>query len=407
MRASRPCVLVWEYFSAGGRLRGHGSHRDDAAGTPPGSSPPTPEASGPDLSNEGRALLLALLADLSAIPGLEVRAAVDPGAAAVLPTDVVAVPTRTDPANSVHRVLRQDPDVWMWPVAPETGGELHRLVREGERHATGVVASAPGGIRSAALRYELLTSLQRSGVAVPPTARAPSIREAHRRATEVGWPVVVKPGRGAGGEGVTLVKGPGRLRDAWARASAVEPGLPPLIQARVEGTPASVSLLVESDGPRPIALNRQQVEFGPEARYRGGSTPLHHPLGGRAIELARTAIGLVGGLRGPVGVDLVLAPDGPVIVEVNPRLTTSYLGIRRHLGPGIAVRALRSCEFPVGALRGGPPLPGSPPVTAPRETAEWAEDQPLRAGTPGRLSDSNLPLGRPGDERPAVRFDAD
>ncbi len=50
----------------------------------------------------------------------------------------------------------------------------------------------------------------------------------------------------------------------------------------------------------------------------------------------------VPGLRGWVGVDLVLPDDGPpVVVEINPRLTTSYLGYRRLTGTNLAERWLR------------------------------------------------------------------
>ena len=35
------------------------------------------------------------------------------------------------------------------------------------------------------------------------------------------------------------------------------------------------------------------------------------------------------GLRGHVGVDLVLANDKPFVIDVNPRLTTSYVGLCR------------------------------------------------------------------------------
>jgi hypothetical protein len=44
-----------------------------------------------------------------------------------------------------------------------------------------------------------------------------------------------------------------------------------------------------------------------------------------AAALARSAADL----RGPVGVDLVLAAAGPVVIEINPRLTTSWIGLRR------------------------------------------------------------------------------
>jgi predicted ATP-grasp superfamily ATP-dependent carboligase len=37
-------------------------------------------------------------------------------------------------------------------------------------------------------------------------------------------------------------------------------------------------------------------------------------------------------LWGYVGVDLVLADAGPIVLEINPRLTTSYCGLRDALG---------------------------------------------------------------------------
>jgi predicted ATP-grasp superfamily ATP-dependent carboligase len=55
-------------------------------------------------------------------------------------------------------------------------------------------------------------------------------------------------------------------------------------------------------------------------------------LNDRAQRLARRAIAPVDGLSGYVGVDLVLgaAGDGSedVAIEINPRLTTSYVGLR-------------------------------------------------------------------------------
>jgi predicted ATP-grasp superfamily ATP-dependent carboligase len=36
-----------------------------------------------------------------------------------------------------------------------------------------------------------------------------------------------------------------------------------------------------------------------------------------------------GDLRGPVGVDLVLTRRGAVVIEINPRLTSSWIGLRK------------------------------------------------------------------------------
>jgi tyramine---L-glutamate ligase len=67
--------------------------------------------------------------------------------------------------------------------------------------------------------------------------------------------------------------------------------------------------------------------------YRGGRLPLRASLHDRAVHVAQAAIQGVSGLQGYVGVDLILgaAEDGSEdhAIEINPRLTTSYIGLRR------------------------------------------------------------------------------
>jgi predicted ATP-grasp superfamily ATP-dependent carboligase len=48
------------------------------------------------------------------------------------------------------------------------------------------------------------------------------------------------------------------------------------------------------------------------------------------------------GLAGIFGIDLIFAKGGPCIVEVNPRLTTSYVGLRRALNVNPAVLVLET-----------------------------------------------------------------
>jgi hypothetical protein len=44
--------------------------------------------------------------------------------------------------------------------------------------------------------------------------------------------------------------------------------------------------------------------------------------------LIRRAGAAIGGLRGYIGFDLICTANGPLLVEINPRLTTSYIGYR-------------------------------------------------------------------------------
>jgi predicted ATP-grasp superfamily ATP-dependent carboligase len=54
---------------------------------------------------------------------------------------------------------------------------------------------------------------------------------------------------------------------------------------------------------------------------------------------------VIPGLAGYVGIDLLL-PDGgdPLIVEINPRLTTSYVGYRRIYSTPIPQRWLSTTD---------------------------------------------------------------
>jgi predicted ATP-grasp superfamily ATP-dependent carboligase len=101
---------------------------------------------------------------------------------------------------------------------------------------------------------------------------------------------------------------------------------------------------------------RQHLGQDGEFRYLGGETPLDGlidglfdgmidgPLDRRAKALAEKAVRAIGPAQGYVGVDLVLgaAADGSsdAVIEVNPRLTTSYVGTRQLARENLAAAML-------------------------------------------------------------------
>jgi predicted ATP-grasp superfamily ATP-dependent carboligase len=82
----------------------------------------------------------------------------------------------------------------------------------------------------------------------------------------------------------------------------------------------------------PLAPAFQHLGTDGRFGYRGGELPIPPDLAARATALARAATACVPGLCGYAGVDLVLgaADDGSddCAIEINPRLTTSYVGLR-------------------------------------------------------------------------------
>lgn len=87
--------------------------------------------------------------------------------------------------------------------------------------------------------------------------------------------------------------------------------------------------------PLPLTINRQYIEIDDSTfRFLGGETPLNHPRSEEIIETASKAAMLLG-CQGYAGVDMVVADD-IYVVDVNPRITTSIVGIVQVMEEEIA-----------------------------------------------------------------------
>jgi predicted ATP-grasp superfamily ATP-dependent carboligase len=323
-------ILVHEFFSGGG-LAG----RDVPA----------------SLAREGSAMLTALVADLAAIDGHRIVATVDPRFPLAAPAGVDVVAMTSTRGSRLDALFSSIDAVWL--IAPETDRCLERLAATAERKGVALLGSSAAAIRLASNKARLPRLLARHGVRHPGTrvidpSRAGWKAELNIAACGLGYPIVVKPSRGAGCEGVSLARDARELRHAAVVARSIDGQARLVLQRYVRGVPASVSLL--ADGRRAVALTTNAQAIGslggtlsrPFA-YRGGTTPLDHPLARRAAGEAVRTCELIPGLRGYVGVDLILTASEVFVIEVNARLTTTYLGVRSAIDANVAGMALSAC----------------------------------------------------------------
>ncbi len=321
-RMDRPRVLVFEFVTGGG--------------WPPGELPA-------GLAAEGRAMLEAVLADFRAWGAVRTvtthdrRLARRPRGADVVvdvaPGEYEAV--LVDLLGTCEAAL---------VIAPEVDGTLVYLSALVETAGVFLLGSRPMAVAVATDKGACHEHFRAAGLPTPETRRtrrADLLVEAPR----FGFPLVVKPVDGVGCEGVCRVGSPEELTVAQELLTQATRRGDILLQRFVAGDHASVSLLVTDDGRvRPLSLNGQRVVPGCPFTYRGGVVPLEHPLKGRAFEVAETAVRQVPGLRGYVGVDLVLAGGEAWLMEINPRLTTSYIGLRRVASGNLARAIWEACR---------------------------------------------------------------
>ena len=111
------------------------------------------------------------------------------------------------------------------------------------------------------------------------------------------------------------------------------PGSRVVVQEFIEGIDVSVSLISDGKKAIPISLNRQFVELkNDKGTYIGGKLPYESKFKDEAYEIAVKAVESIEGLRGFVGVDLLINSDekdvySVYLLEINSRFTTPYVGL--------------------------------------------------------------------------------
>ena len=309
-------IFVFEYVTGGGFL-----------------GRTIPEA----LAAEGDLMLGALIRDLAAL-GHELITLRDSRLApSRLAADVWPVHHSRELVPALRRALAECEAGW--PIAPESGGELQRLCDAVLSSDRILLGSRPEAVELAASKWLTLFKLAQYDLPVVPTVRGTAVLDG---AELPAMPWVVKPDDGAGCEDTFLVRDEAQLRNRVR--SAPNPDRV-IVQSYIDGVDASLSLLISEDDTTVLACNRQQLEVRHDAFRFGGCVVNGLRFDSFAADtLAHVIARAIPGLWGYVGVDFVLTDSGPKLLEINPRLTTSYAGLSQSLGinaAGLVLELLR------------------------------------------------------------------
>jgi D-alanine-D-alanine ligase len=146
----------------------------------------------------------------------------------------------------------------------------------------------------------------------------------------LGFPLVVKPGRGGSALGVRFAAGAPEMPEALVSAFSYDERV--LLERFVEGRELAVGIL--GDEPLPVveAIPEDGDRYDFEARYEIGRTRFECPAELSDLERDSVLDAALGAYRalgcsGFSRVDLILAVDGPQVLEVNaiPGLTDTSL----------------------------------------------------------------------------------
>jgi len=217
-----------------------------------------------------------------------------------------------------------NPD-YVFPIAPDS--ELANIVEILSSEGIRCISSDAEAIRTAADKLETYRALESEGIDTPKTALGED-------EMKLNYPLIVKDRYGVACEGLR------RVDDERGLEGTLNSKI--ILQEFIHGVNASVTLFSDGREAIPISLNKQDIEFKQNnANYLGGEVPFEHSMQEDAFEAARKAVESIPGLKGCVGVDLVLA-DRPWVIEINPRVTTSMIALELASGLNAGETAFKS-----------------------------------------------------------------
>lgn len=215
-------------------------------------------------------------------------------------------------------------------IAPECDGILAQCYNNLEAFSEKWFGGPVAWIELASDKNRMQEYLNARGIAVPPSGMKSGLK----------W--VAKPTDGAGSEDVVIFSNRNRAIEFQERAKW-------RVEQYIPGKSASVSIINVSgkhfflpptgqifagNGADPSAGSDGSIGAYIDAEY-----PLNERQSQRATALARQTVDVLPPFKGYIGIDLILADEGPdVVVEINPRMTMSYCHLpvelrRRWFGP--------------------------------------------------------------------------
>ncbi len=251
---------------------------------------------------------------------------------------------------------------WTIVIAPEFDGHLERIAKLTRENGGKLLGPHTAWRRRGTSKRRFADLMTKSnipcpaGLTIPAGATAPYCLEIFKN-FQRGETIIMKPNDGAGCEGVQRYT-PTDFVSFFQTISDGKKLVPRAmrIEEFVPGLPASIAMLLGPTGALPLRWCAQSIEWSDALAevptYNGGM--LTDAVGQdknfqqRSESLALKVAALMKDEIGYVGLDLILgkATDGSedVIVELNPRLTTSYVGLSQATSQNLAQAMLQHAQ---------------------------------------------------------------
>jgi predicted ATP-grasp superfamily ATP-dependent carboligase len=231
-------------------------------------------------------------------------------------------------------------------IAPESKNILYKLTDIVKNNNKILLSTNLEGIKIGSSKINTFKFFRKNKIATPRTYLIPlkkdnlDVEFIIGKFHELKKPIVIKPDDGVGAESIYCFEKKSQIKDFFQNfKQRIESGRRYILQEFIEGTDLSISLINTSSSrnfrtksPYILSINSQNIDIkNPNyiSQYFGGITPIrnHQKI---SIELTKILENIdFSQFTGYFGIDLIKSKDSRFFfIEINPRLTTSYIGIR-------------------------------------------------------------------------------
>jgi tyramine---L-glutamate ligase len=209
----------------------------------------------------------------------------------------------------------------VWIIAPETDDVLLQLVCDAHEVGTQTINASEDAIAICSSKQRTAQQLQGNGVACVPSFKANELHKLDAQQALMHKVVVCKPDDGAGCIDT-------RRYENLSQLTELAPNY--IVQPYVQGEALSLCAWCDADNAKLLSVNEQFIRCDASGvfHFEGCKVNVPHRLHERFEVLMRQVHCAVPGLHGPIGIDVMLTPDDELVVmEINPRMTTSFAAL--------------------------------------------------------------------------------
>ncbi|GMT42659.1 MAG: hypothetical protein IEMM0002_1070 [bacterium] len=223
----------------------------------------------------------------------------------------------------------------VWIIAPECGGTLLDLSTMVLAQGKTLIGCRPEAVEVCGSKMktaELLCGNNNNG-----KIKMPETELLYSAGSRKKFPCVVKPVDGAGCEEVYYVEN----REELKRLDTLNENF--IVQPYVHGESLSAGILTAGSGSTLLGVCRHEIfHRGSKMRLKKISGLIKYDRNDEIKKMIDEITRIIPGLRGFWGLDFIHRDSAPpVLVEINPRLTTSYPVYSRSCGFNIASKTVR------------------------------------------------------------------